>query len=261
MLGLATVYSESDQIAKALETLRSAVRLEPGSRESRYQLAETYRRMGDNDGYDYQMQIFRILETDSSVFRGGMERRDEIDLLHREIRMNPLFGRTRADRQLALRYAEVGDIENKELYSDRARASAIKEEMAGAVHASRQLMQLDSSAESTTQFHEINELRKRVVTALNRLTGYDSARSADQEGIGRSALGAGDYDDALVAFKAALLSNPDNAAAYRGLAGLYTSAGLGLGPARALANKAVFIDQSSESYAILAEINGAVGDR
>jgi tetratricopeptide (TPR) repeat protein len=189
-----------------------------------------------------------------------MRRRDEIDLLHREIRMNPLFGRTRADRQLALRYAEVGDIENQDLYSDRARASAIKEEMAGAVDAFRRLMQLDSSAESRERFRELNELRQRVVTALNRVTGYDPVQSADQEGRGRSALDAGDYDGALVAFRAALLSNPDNAAAYRGLARVYMSGGLGLEPAKALARKAVFIDQSSESYAILADIHRAIGD-
>lgn len=259
-LTLGKLYTDSEQMSEALDAYRAAAKLTPASRNARYQLAEAYRRVGDDEGYENQVRIFEMLETESSVFKGGMRREDEIELLHREIRMNPLFGRTRADRQLALRYGEIDDEMFRELYSLRGRASTIKDDLANVIDSFHRLLRLDSSPETRLQYEECNALRIKYVDAMNRATDYDYEQSSELLTGAQSALAAGRYDEALSGFRSALLYNPDNAEAYRGLAQLYMAAGLGLGPARGLARKAAQIDQSPESYTLLAEILSAMGD-
>lgn len=259
-LRLGNVYVESGQSAKAVEAYVSAVRIDPASREARYQLAEAYRRQGELDAYEYQLGLYELLETESGIFKGGMRREDEIELLKREIRMNPLFGRTRADRQLALRYGELNDVDNRDLYSLRGRSSTLKDEMEQAIDVARRLLQVDPSADTRMLFEELNTFRVRFVNALNESNGYDAVASDALTADGTDALAAGDYDGALAKYRLALLENPDNAAAFRGLARVYATAGLGLGPALGLARKAVLVDQSPDSYALLAEILTARGE-
>lgn len=259
-LRLGNIYGESGQMAEAVDAYRAAVGIDPASRESRYQLAEAYRRQGNQDGYEYQLGLYELLETESATFKGGMRREDEIELLKREIRMNPLYGRTRTDRQLALRYGELNDVDNRDLYSLRGRSSTLKDEMEMAIEALRRLLQLDPSPDSRALFEELNSFRVRFVDALNDSNGYDTAESEALTAAAAAALEAGNYADALAQFRLALLENPDNAAAYRGLARVYKTAGLGLGPALGLARKAALIDQSPESYALLAEVLNARGE-
>jgi tetratricopeptide (TPR) repeat protein len=202
----------------------------------------------------------RLLEAESAVFKGGMTREAEIELLHREIRMNPLFGRTRADRQLALRYAELQESADGELYSNRARASEMLDDTERAIDHMGRVVELDPSADARTAFDEVNALRARLAAAMHRANGYDARESQRLADEGRRMLEAGDFAGSLDSYRTALISYPYNAEAYRGLVRTYVNAGLGMGYARSLARKAVMMDQSAESYRVLADVLRAMGN-
>ena len=255
-LRLGRMYADGDRLEDALRAFQKAVSLDSGAREIRYQLAEVNRRLGDNDEYERQMALFGVLETESALFKGGMTSDHEIELIRREIRMNPLFGRTRADRELALRYGELGDVANQELYSVRGRLSTVKDRLQTAIDTLDRLRRIDGSPATARLFEELDGLRDELVSAFNRATGYDAAGAEESVAAAEGALADGDLGDALAAFRAALLANPDNAAAFRGLARVYARGGLGNDQAIQYAQKAAMIDQSDDSHELLAELGG-----
>lgn len=256
-LRLGRVHSDGGQLDDALAAFEKAVSLDPGAREVRYQLAEVHRRRGNESEYSRQMEVFGLLETESSLFKGGMDSEDEIELIHREIRMNPLFGRTRADRQLALRWGEIGHAENQALYSIRGRLSTAKDQLKTAVATIRDLSLIDASPETQDLLADVAGLRDELIEAFNRASGYDAAAAQELEGAARGALDNGDLALALQRFREALLNNPDSASAYRGLARVYVRGGLGRAVAVRYAREAAMIDQSAESYALIEELGGS----
>ena len=258
-LDLGQVYFNSDNAARAVEVFREAVRTDFSNPESRYQLADAYRRLGDSEEYDQQMAVFGILETESAVFKGGMDRAAEIPLLEREIWMNPMFGRTRAYRQIALRYDELGDEENEQIYSRRARASELKDDLATAVEGLRRVL-VGGDESAKQQFRQVNDLRLQLVAAMNRAAGYDLGRSADLVEQGHEASSAGDYDNALSHFRDALSHDPDNTAAYHGMARVFVAGNFYLDLAGQLARRSTLIDQSAESYDLWAAVLAAMGN-
>ena len=242
-ISLAQVYADSGRLEQALILYREALNRDPGSREIRYRLADVLRRIGDTMGYEDQMRLFEMLDADSPMFKGGMPREQEIALLHREIRINPMFGRTRADRELALRYGELGLDTERQLYSTRGRLGTVKDELESVLNFLPRLLVVSSSEAVEPAFRELNGFRLELVEAFNRVGNYEPMKSDRLMESGYEAENQGRRSAALEAYRLALVSNPDNGAAYRALANLYHTNGLGTALARAFADKAVLLDQ------------------
>ena len=183
------------------------------------------------------MAIFSLLEF--SLVKGGMSAEVEIEIVYREIRMNPHHGHTRSYCKLAVRYEELGDTKRKELFSLRARASELKDRLATEVNGYWLASRLNSAPDALERFGAVNAFRQLVVEALNRASGFDSGEAEALVSRAQKARAAGAYDDALMEFNAALLQDPDNIAAYHGLARVHLSGHYGLDYAQRLARRAV----------------------
>ena len=242
----AKAYAQLGQLEGAIGAYRRALRVQPGKKEIRYQLAGVYQRMGDLESFEHEMTLFDLL-------RSGPERLPAVELagIQRHWELNPLDGLA-VHRQLAVLYAELGDAGQVEHHSNRALVWEVKAGLLQAIAAAREI-EPEAAPGRQQEF-------QGIVDGMNRAAGYDTAAARDLVLRARRDLETEEYDEALIGFRRALVNDPENLDAHHGLIEIHLAKRFDLDRALALAQRAVDLASAAASYRLLEEVHRERGE-
>jgi len=235
---LAEAYRRQKEYDKAIEHYEQTIRLEPEHRHAHYGLAMVHARMGQRDKAQAHLAVFRKL-------------RDKVDSVY------SMRQRSYREDLASVRASVIKTyLDAERLYRDSGR-TAKAEELLNRAYG------LDPNntrcLERLASLYYTSRRAAKALECFEKIARIDPNNPISYLNIGHVATRLNLFEKAERAFRKAIALAPNNPVGYRELARFYLRTNTNVVQAHVLAQKAIGLEKSAETYFLLgwaADVNG-----